>query len=95
MNGKLMEILKSNKVIYQLILRMYNRYVEIKLKSNIKKQVIHRIRESKDVVNHSNIYFLLNQYHGNLGDQAIGYAEQKFIMDNLKNYNVISIFEEE
>lgn len=68
--------------------KVYNLYAEKKMLNN-------RFRALKCCYKLKNIYFLLDQNHGNLGDQAIGYAEAKFIKDNLSEYNVFSILENE
>lgn len=42
-----------------------------------------------------NIYFLMEPEHDNIGDQAISYAQRKFLESNLPNYNIIQINERE
>lgn len=88
-------IVKSNKRVYMSLLKLYNNYVDMRMINDCKKDVINRIKEAKKEDQNRSIYFLLDQNHGNLGDQAIGYAEVKFIRDNLKNYNTICVLERE
>ena len=73
------------KLIPLFIKKRYYRYLFLKKVNKIKKEINIKRKESKKIL------FLLNTpIHGNLGDQAIAFAEFKFIND-LVNFPVVEI----
>lgn len=89
------KVLKSNKFVYSNLVSL-NEYI-FKQKQYLlsKNKVKQAIKEGKVNKNGKNIYFLLCQNHGNMGDQAIGLAEYLLIRDNLSNSNIINIMEDD
>lgn len=88
MINKIKEALKNNEDLYNFFSELYKKF-------KFRKLINKRRRFYNAKKKNRNIYFLLDQEHGNLGDQAIGYTEQKFVKEKLNNYNVISILEDE
>lgn len=89
------KIIKSNKILYKMLLdindNVHNKKNDIKFKKDFKNRILNEVKSNKN----KKVYFLLDQTHGNMGDQAIGYAERLFSKENLKNYDVISTTEYE
>lgn len=86
--------IKSNRLLYKItktIYNFYNKFIDETLRFySFKKHVKNSIK-----INKNNIFFLLEQEHGNLGDIAIGYAEMQFLRDCFPEYNLIDVTERE
>ena len=67
---------------------MYLNKIKIKLRF-----FIHLIFKKKEIKfsAQKRVYLLLTPIHGNLGDQAIRYTENKFLIDNFKGYEIVEI----
>ncbi|MGJ9459036.1 polysaccharide pyruvyl transferase family protein [Oceanobacillus sp. CF4.6] len=83
------KILKSNKYTYHLLRKRYYQYLRYKNLNKVKKIIKNAQVKKKN----KNVFFLLEQGHGNLGDIAIGYTQKKFINNSFPDYNLIGIRE--
>lgn len=59
---------------------------------SIKHQIAHmKLKKLIDGSSKRKIYLIGTPIHGNLGDQAIAYAEMKFLLDNCKEFDVFEV----
>jgi len=95
--GMSLKVLNFNNIFREIAKKLLknNSWVLIKFKKikttiSYNKTFLKKINEIRRK-NKSIAYLLLLPKHGNIGDQAIAIAENKFINDNLKNFGLIEV----
>jgi len=53
------------------------------------------LKQFKEWSNKKKIVYLLTPNHGNMGDQAIAYATQKYLSDNFSEYDILELHRDE
>lgn len=87
--------ISSSKKIIKVYKKIKNIYYDGKVFIYVNLLLKNRIINYSKSNFSKKIYFLMEPNHDNIGDQAISYAQKKFILDNFKDYKIYSISENE